>query len=85
MIEYSHLTSFDVCYSHKHYLEQFLNETKAYIPCLTKLKICHRQLKTVTDNFTRKITRRNCAKIKQLIFNPPLDNAEDYSHYFPSL
>jgi hypothetical protein len=29
MVEYSHLTSLDVAYGHKDYLEQFLNETKA--------------------------------------------------------
>ncbi|CAF3643157.1 unnamed protein product [Rotaria socialis] len=29
MVEYLHLTSLDVGYSHKDYLEQFLNETKA--------------------------------------------------------
>jgi hypothetical protein len=85
MVEYSHLTSLDVSYSHKDYLEQFLNETKAYVPCLTELTVCHRHLKTVTENFTREVTRRNCAKIKQLIIDPPLDNAEGYSHYFPSL
>ncbi|CAM4803216.1 unnamed protein product [Rotaria magnacalcarata] len=85
MIEYPHLTSLDVGYSHRDYLEQFLNETKACVPCLTKLKVSPRHLKIVTKNFTREETRRNCANIKQLITLQPLDDSQDYYHYFPSL
>ncbi|CAF0910564.1 unnamed protein product [Rotaria sordida] len=85
MVEYPHLTSLDVAYSHKDYLEQFLNETKAYVPCLTELTVCHRHLKIVTENFTREATRRNCTQVKQLIIIQPLDHSEDHSHYFPSL
>ncbi|CAF1590720.1 unnamed protein product, partial [Rotaria magnacalcarata] len=85
MVEYLHLTSLDVEYSHKDYLEQFLNETKAYVPYLNQLTVRYRHLKAVTNNFTRAETRRNCAKVNQLIINPPLDNSEEHSHYFPSL
>lgn len=84
-IEYPHLTSLDMSYSHKDYLEQFLHEEKAYIPCLIKLSVSHDYLKIVTENFTREATRRNCAKVKQLDFFRPLNHPEDYSHYFPSL
>ncbi|CAF2179596.1 unnamed protein product [Rotaria magnacalcarata] len=85
MIEYPHLTSLDVSHGHQDYLEQFLNETKAYVPCLTELKALYPNLKIVTNNFTREETRRNCAKVKQLIFFEQLDNVQDYYHYFPSL
>jgi hypothetical protein len=85
MVKYPHLTSLDVAYCHENYLEQFLNETKAYVPCLTKLTVDHRHLKSVTENFTREATRCNCAKVKQLIIIQRLDNSEDHSHYFPSL
>ncbi|CAF3655550.1 unnamed protein product [Rotaria socialis] len=68
MIEYPHLTSLDVNHGHEDYLEQFLNEAKAYMPCLTELKVHYHRLKTVTNNFTREETRRNCAKAKQLFF-----------------
>ncbi|CAF4242203.1 unnamed protein product, partial [Rotaria magnacalcarata] len=75
MIEYPHLISLDVSHGHKDYLEQFLNETKAYVPCLTELEVYLRDLKVVTMNFTREETRRNCAKVKQLIFfEARLDN-----------
>ncbi|CAM2727821.1 unnamed protein product [Rotaria socialis] len=85
MIEYPHLTSLDMSHGHQDYLEQFLNETKAYVPCLTELKALYPRLKIVTNNFTREETRRNCAKVKQLIFFEQLDNVQDYYHYFPLL
>ncbi|CAF3942622.1 unnamed protein product [Adineta steineri] len=64
--EYPHLTYLDILYGNIDYLEQFLNETKTYAPCLTKLKVVYNNLRIVTNNFTRDETRRNCAKIKQL-------------------
>ena len=64
--EYSHLTSLDIRYGHRDYVEQFLNETKTYLPCLTELGVVGVSLKTVTKKFTRDETRRNCAKIKRL-------------------
>ncbi|CAF3654345.1 unnamed protein product [Rotaria socialis] len=67
IIEYPHLTSLDVICSLTDYLEQFLDETKASVPCLTELEVSYRYLKTVTNNFTREETRRNCAKVKKLI------------------
>ncbi|CAF1979601.1 unnamed protein product [Rotaria magnacalcarata] len=62
IIEYPHLTSLDVSNRDKDHLEQFLNETKACVPCRTELEVSHRDLKTVTKNFTTEETRRNCAK-----------------------
>ncbi|CAF1007740.1 unnamed protein product [Adineta ricciae] len=59
MIEYSQLISLDISFTHIHYVEQFLNETKVCLPRLTELKVKHRHLRTVTDNFTRDVTRRN--------------------------
>ncbi|CAF3342304.1 unnamed protein product, partial [Rotaria socialis] len=85
IIEYPHHTSLDVSSSDTGYLEQFLNETKAYVPCLTELEVSHRDLKTVTKNFIREETRRNCAKVKKLNTAQPLDNSQDFYHYFPSL
>lgn len=66
------------------YVEEFLNETKAFVPCLTRLIIKYDDLKIVTKNFTREETQRNCSTIKQLYAMDTLDLAH-YSHYFPSL
>jgi hypothetical protein len=85
LVEYPHLVSLDVTLCHNDYLEQFLNETKAYVPCLTKLTVRHCNLKIVTENFTREATRRNCARVKRLNFFTPSDNEGDHSHYFPLL
>ncbi|UJR34875.1 hypothetical protein I4U23_027653 [Adineta vaga] len=69
--KYPHLTYLDIRCGND-YIEQFLNETKTYVPCLTKLRVVYNNLRIVTNNFTRKETRRNCAKIKQLLIFSPL-------------
>ncbi|CAF0824899.1 unnamed protein product [Rotaria sp. Silwood1] len=66
IIEYLHLTRLDVRYAHRDYVEQFLNETKAFIPCLTVFEVDVDHLKAVTKDFTRKETRRNCAKANDI-------------------
>ncbi|CAM4974203.1 unnamed protein product [Rotaria socialis] len=85
IVEYYHLTSLDVRYGHRDYVEQFLNETKTYAPCLTELGVVDIHLKTVTKNFTRDETRHNCVKIKRLFTLGSLDHSRDFCLYFPSL
>jgi hypothetical protein len=85
IIEYPHLTILDVKYAHRDYVEQFLNETKAFVPCLTEFGVCVYNLKAVTKDFTREETRRNCAKVKKLIVREPLVYSKDFWFYFPSL
>ncbi|CAF4142081.1 unnamed protein product, partial [Adineta steineri] len=63
IIEYPHLTILDIKFSHIDYVEQFLNETKTFIPYLTELEFSFIDyLEAVTKDFTREETRRNCAK-----------------------
>ncbi|CAF0798981.1 unnamed protein product [Adineta steineri] len=65
IIEYPHLAILDVKFSDTDYVEQFLNETKTFIPCLTELGVSFvDDLKAVTKDFTREETRRNCSKMK---------------------
>jgi hypothetical protein len=85
IVEYPHLTSLDIRYGLRDYVEQFLNETKTYTPCLTELGVIDVYLKTVTKNLTRDETRRNCAKIKRLFTLGSLDHSRDFCLYFPSL
>jgi hypothetical protein len=85
IIEYLHLTRLDVRYAHRDYVEQFLNETKAFIPCLTEFEVSVDHLKAVTKNFTRKETRRNCAKVERIDTLESLIYLEDVFLYFPSL
>ena len=85
VVEYRHLISLRfglvVCY----YVDQFLNETKTNLPRLTELHVRYRQLKNVTENFTRNQTRRNCAKVKRLTVGKSIVLSEDAYRYFPSL
>jgi len=85
IIEYFHLTSLDILCVDIDYVAQFLLETKTHLPRLTELKVNYYQLKTVTMNFTRDATRRNCSKVKQLMVEAPRTCSEDVYQYFPSL
>lgn len=68
LIEYPDLTSLDMVESDDYYLEQFFDETKAHVLCLTELKL-------VTKNFTCEVTRCNCTKVKRLILDSSFDNS----------
>jgi hypothetical protein len=61
IVEYSHLILLRLSVAHTDYVEQFLNKTKTHLPRLTKLAVYYDQLRNVTKNFTRDITRLNCA------------------------
>jgi hypothetical protein len=86
IIKYPHLISLNLMYVHIDYVGQFLLETKTHLPSLTQLAVNYNQLKTVTMNFTRDVTRRNCSNIKQLL---PVEQSEAFSNifyeYFPLL
>jgi hypothetical protein len=82
---YTHLTSLDIWYADIDYLEQFLDERKTYVPCLTNLKVFYQNLTFITNHFAREETRRNCAKIKRLNFVMPLVHPKDFYVYFPLL
>jgi hypothetical protein len=85
IIEYLHLTKLDVRYAHRDYVEQFLNETKAFMPCLTEFGVNVDDLVAVTKDFTREETRRNCAKVKQIFILYSTIYSEEFFLYFPSL
>ncbi len=80
--EFPHLTYLDILCANINYLEQFLNERKTYVPCLTKLIVVYDNLRNVTNNFTREETRRNCAKMKKLMMTIPLVHSKDFYLYF---
>jgi hypothetical protein len=84
-VQFLHLKSLDIEDACIYYTEHFLNETKTSLPCLTELKISYRDLKAITNNFTRDETRRNCAKIERLFIPHHLVDQNDICHYFPLL
>ena len=66
------------------YLDQFLNETKAYLPRLTELETNYDDLKLVTEYFTRDATRVHCVKIKELnLGHAKIEYSKNFSVYFP--
>ncbi|CAF3240512.1 unnamed protein product [Rotaria sp. Silwood2] len=85
IIEYPYLISLDFMCAHMDYVLQFLLETKTQLPHLTELKVKYRHLTAVTMKFTRDGTRRNCSKVKRLIFEKPARFSEDIYQYFSSL
>ncbi|CAF1530068.1 unnamed protein product [Adineta steineri] len=86
IIEYPHLTILDVIRAHKDYVEQFLNETKTFVPCLMEFAVsCVDDLKAVTKDFTKEETRRNCAKVTKITTTGGMVHSEDLCLYFPSL
>jgi hypothetical protein len=84
-IEYPHLKRLDVRLVHWTYVEQFLNETKTKMPCLTELGVITHNLKFVTKSFTREETRRNCSKVKELVTLGSSVFLLNSRPYFPSL
>ncbi|CAF3544951.1 unnamed protein product [Rotaria sp. Silwood1] len=84
-ISYLHLTRLRLDDAHIDYADQFLRHTNAYVPRLQSLGIQYEKLVTVTNNFTNTVTRLNCSKIKQVIFDELLVHREHFYLYFPSL
>jgi hypothetical protein len=85
IVEYPHLISLEITFVNTHYVEHFLNEIKTYRPNLTELKTLHPELTTVTENFTRDATRRNCVNVKRLTVEDSIVYSQDVYRYFPSL
>ncbi|CAF4111412.1 unnamed protein product, partial [Adineta steineri] len=66
IIEFKNLNYLNVMAADISYLEQFLLNTRTYLPSLTELHTNYGHLKNVTEDFTRDATRFNCTKIKKL-------------------
>ncbi|CAF3181314.1 unnamed protein product, partial [Rotaria sp. Silwood2] len=59
IIEFPYLTSLNLLFAHYDYVDQFLNDKKACLPCLTKLAVSYDKLRIVTKEFTNERTRLN--------------------------
>ena len=69
IVQYPHLTALDLTRAGISCVDQLLNQNKTHLPRLTQLRIFYETLRSTTDNFTREVTRRNCANITRLIFH----------------
>ena len=68
IIEYPHLTELDLSEAHDDYVEQFLLDTKTYLPTNVHLYIYYESVQRVTHNFTRDATRINYGKLGYIKF-----------------
>lgn len=64
--KYPYLKDIELIQVHEDYIEQFLFNTKTYLPYNVKFFTDHQLLEKVTDNFRRDETRINCSKINYL-------------------
>ncbi|CAF2984933.1 unnamed protein product, partial [Rotaria sp. Silwood2] len=85
IVEYSNLISLDLQSSYINYIDQFLDHKKTHLPRLTKLAVNYDGLQRVTANFTRQSTLRNCAQVKELLFERVLVHTKHFYNYFPLL
>ena len=80
---YAHLIYLDLFCASSEYIDQFLNEKKTFLPSLAKLRVVYNSLRAEANDFTRAETRRNCAKVSQLLINTPVACTRDFYDYFP--
>ncbi|CAF2986919.1 unnamed protein product [Rotaria socialis] len=85
IVEYPHLTFLDITRVSIKYVEQLLDETKTHLPSLTELHVRYEDLRVVTEDFTRELTRRNCAKVTRLKTWREIVGSKDFYIYFPLL
>jgi len=88
IVKYPYLISLRLDTAYIHYIDQFLNETKTHLPCLTKLRIDYNGLTMVTRYFRNHRTRLNCSKVKQLIIHPTVTSikrSKNFNLHFPLL
>jgi hypothetical protein len=82
VIKYSHLVQLDLSKAHKNYLEEFLDDTKTYLPNGVHLCADYRSLKKVTHNFKRDTTRMNCSKIRYFYTTNITQFPKHFKDYF---
>jgi hypothetical protein len=87
IVEFHHLISLTIHFHRAIYVEQLLVDTNTYLPNLINLTISYDDLVTVTNNFTRHSTRRNCSKVEILEFTiPPITvHSKEFYLHFPCL
>jgi hypothetical protein len=83
-IEYFFLNELCIINVHDDYIEQFLFHTKTYLQNNVHLYINYESLERVTHNFTRDVTRINCAKISKLYLCSQGQRSNSLEKYFPS-
>ena len=71
--------------AHIDYVDEFLCQTKSYVPRLLSIAVSYENLAIVTNNFTSDLTRVNCAQLKKVSIEGEMVYPNNFYLYFPSL
>jgi len=85
IIEYSSMTELCLFNAHDDYIEQFLLDSKAFIPNYFSISIRYHSLERITNHFTRDETRINSKKIKHMLLYSRQNFSNDFKKYFSYL
>ncbi|CAF1214485.1 unnamed protein product [Adineta steineri] len=82
---YFHLTELHLLFAHDDYIEEFLTDSKTYLPNTVDLIVEYKAIQRLTENFTRSTTQINCSKLIRLYLYEDDDQIilDDMEHYFP--
>ncbi|CAF4849303.1 unnamed protein product, partial [Rotaria socialis] len=81
--KYNYLITLDIEEIHDDYIEEFLFNTKTYFHNNIVISINYKSLERVTRNFTRDVTRINCAKINEIFLSGEKRYFNSLRDYFP--
>lgn len=84
-IEYPNLTHLKLDANVDHYLELFLDDNRVCLSTYINLYVDYPRLQRVTHDFTRDLTRRNCAKVKSLLHIDRWNVPKHFHQYFPNI
>ncbi|CAF3368229.1 unnamed protein product [Rotaria sp. Silwood1] len=83
IVKYNYLITLDIEKVHDDYIEEFLFNTKTYFHDNILIYINYKSLERVTHNFTRDVTRINCAKINKIFLFGEKNHSNSLQDYFP--
>ncbi|CAF2066214.1 unnamed protein product [Rotaria magnacalcarata] len=83
IVKYNYLITLDIEEVHDDYIEEFLFNTKTYFHNNIVMSINYKSLERVTRNFTRDVTRINCAKINEIFLSGEKHYSNSLRDYFP--
>ncbi|CAF4810828.1 unnamed protein product [Rotaria sp. Silwood1] len=83
IVKYNYLITLDIEKVHDDYMEEFLFNTKTYFHDNILIYINYKSLERVTHNFTRDVTRINCAKINKIFLFGEKNYSNSLRDYFP--
>ncbi|CAF2668538.1 unnamed protein product [Rotaria sp. Silwood2] len=82
IVKYNYLIALDIEEVHDDYIEEFLFNTKTYFHNNILIYINYKSLERVTHNFTRDVTRINCAKINEIFLFGKKNYSNSLRDYF---